>query len=157
MGRYRDSLAAYRDAGKAASAGDVAATEAAIARTDDLEFAHMQKVGECGGLEGRLAESTSVLRGAGIELLRLEKELAACVDVACVVEAGTRGEQLAREAVEAVDEVLAGLPDDEPVPPCLPRALKEMRRAFGAMKSAMQAVHELDVAPPSASRCGPLS
>lgn len=146
VGLYRDSLAAYGKAGEAASAGDTGAAEAAMARTTDLEIAYMEAIGGCGFIEGRMAESSSALRTTGIELMRLEREFTACADEACVVEVAGRGRHLAGEAAAGIDEVLAGLPEEEPVPPCFPRALRDLRGSFEIAGSAMQAIEDLDIA-----------
>ena len=146
MGLYRDALVAYGEAGEAASTADVAAVDAALAETTDLEIAYTEKIDGCGFVEGQMAESSAALRSASVGLLRLDPEFSACVDEACVVEVAGRGKELAHEAAVAVDEMLVEARRDERVPSCYPRALEELRRAYRAAERGMQALADLDLA-----------
>jgi hypothetical protein len=146
MRLYRDSLAAYGEAGEAASAGETAATDTAITRTTELEISYLQKIDECGFVEGKIAESSAALRGANVELLRVSEEFTTCVDEACVVEVARRGREVSRDGAAAVGDMLADLAGEEGVPPCYPAALRLMRRAFQAAERSMQALVEFDVA-----------
>jgi hypothetical protein len=143
---YGRSLDEYGNAGQAATTADVAAVDAALAKTTELEIAYSEKLGTCGFAEGELARAGTKLREANTGMLRLEQEFAACQDEACVTEVAGRGRRLATDAAASVDELLADLEKQgEDVPSCFPRALRKWQDAFRAVGGAMAALEDLDL------------
>jgi hypothetical protein len=144
-GLFRDSLEAYGDAGRAATAGDVPAVDAAIAETTRLEIAYHERISECGFVEGRIAEQSAALREVDVALLRLGEELAACSTEACALDVIARTKAAADDGVAAVDRLRAEMAEDDEVPECVPAVLGKRRGAFIQLKSAWESLEAGDI------------
>ena len=129
--RYPASFAAWVDAGRAASEGNVRAFNAAMARATEIEIATYRATGKCGFLEGRLAQLSAALREANIAITRAANTLAACKDEPCVASG-------AQSLVEAARDTAALLPEYreeakgalDALPPCFDRALTQFSRVL---------------------------
>ena len=130
---YGDSLAAYAEAGRAASAGRPAAVDRAIERSTEAEIAYLEKMGDCGFSQGRFREAGAEMRRIGVDVLRLTAEMDECASEACLVRVARRLEAAAREGVASIDPVLEELRAEEDVPACMPASLETMREAYGAL------------------------
>lgn len=137
---YRDSLDAYADAGRAATAADTAAVDAAISETTRLEIAYGEKLGECGFEEGTLSEYSATLRKTDLEILRLSEELESCRNEACVLDGAARMKSAAVEGVRALDGMLEAVAEEDEAPPCLTAAIREFREAYVSLEKSMQAL-----------------
>jgi hypothetical protein len=147
---FDDALGAYAEAARAAAAGDVAATDAAVSRSTRSEIAYVDKVGDCGFSEGRFAEVQTAQRTVNADVLRIVQELEGCSELSCVQAAARRLEAKAREGVAHMDELMAGLrelaqEEDTQVPGCLERGLEWSRQSFAALERTAVAIQAADV------------
>jgi hypothetical protein len=136
---YGESLDAYLQAARAASRGDPAAFDDAIARSTELEKAYADKLAECGFAQGKLAEFNRKANEIGFAIIELSDEVYACSDRDCVVSGSRRLEEKAREGIALLDEYSDDL--SEGAPDCYPEILDQMREmfvAFGALAVAIQ-------------------
>ena len=141
-GLFDNSLDAYAEAGRAATAGDAETADRAISRSSRFEIAYIQKLDECGFSEGKTAEVASQMRRVNLKVIRLVEEITSCKDNDCVVKAGRELEATAREGITAVDAFLAAVPKD--TPECVPDALGRVRRSFSSLELTAVAVQKGD-------------
>jgi hypothetical protein len=141
---FQDSLDAYGEAGRAATAGDTKAADQAISESTDAEIAYIRKMEDCGFSQGQTAAIEAQMRAVNVEILALIEEVEGCKERACVVDVAQRLQASARRGVEAVDGYLDAIGDD--VPDCVPDGLGLMRRAFESLELAAAAMEKGDFA-----------
>jgi hypothetical protein len=139
---FDESLDAYAEAGRTATAGDAEAADRAINRSTRLETAYIQKLDECGFSEGKTAEVASRMRRVNLKVIELVGEITSCKDRDCVLEVGRELEATAQEGMTAVDAFLAAVPKD--TPECVTDALGRVRRSFRSLELTAVAVQKGD-------------
>jgi hypothetical protein len=141
---YGDSLAAYADAGRAASAGKPSAFDAAISRSTQIEIRYTRKLDECGFSQGRAAQFGAAIREVNVDLLRISDEIYKCRGRACVLAAARRMRDAARRGQRVLDDFNARLADEAPA--CLRNAMTVYRGAFVAVERTALAIQAEDFA-----------
>jgi hypothetical protein len=143
---YEDVLDAYGEAGRAAVAGDAAAVDAALSRSSERELAYLDKLGECGSSQGRLAEISGSLRAVNADVIRIVEDLLACeTDVRCVQETARQLQAKGREGRARVDELMTEVEGEDEVPGCVPPAVALVRESFAALERTAVAVQAGEV------------
>jgi hypothetical protein len=133
---YRDSLAAYLRAARAASAGKPAVYDREISRTTDLEISYNRKLTECGFSSGRQAELSAAMREVNIDVLRIIEKLVKCTDASCVT-------PLARQLRKRSDEGIAIIQEFKGrVPQCYEDGFSLQLRSFQALRRTAIAIEK---------------
>jgi hypothetical protein len=136
---YRNSLAAYLRAAKAASAGKPAVYDREFSRTTQLEISANRKLTECGFSTGRQAELTAAMREVNVDSLRLLDELSKCKDASCVT---PRARQLRKRS----DDGIAIIREFQgQVPPCFEEGFSLLLRSFQALRRTAIAIENGNV------------
>jgi hypothetical protein len=144
---HRQMAEEYTEAARAATAGDVGAVEAAVARADDQEIAFVEKLGSCGFSAGRIEEIASELRTARTEVIRLAAKFNECSSPSCADSVARRLKKTAHAATRHIDEYMAEIdeagPDDEQKT-CIKHGLTLARRAYKEYEKAANAILSRD-------------
>lgn len=135
---YAKSLDAYLAAGRAASAGDHAGVDEAIASSTEYELAYFAQLDACGFAQGREREFGVKFRELNSEFLEIGNEMEECLDPACLDQGAIRLEEAAARGVALLEGGAEQLFEDPPS--CLVLAFDKFEEGYRTLQSAARAI-----------------